>query len=60
LFKLPKLKLYILSKLDNFLSLLNYNKNINKNFPPRRRSLKNDLITNKNNKENKKENFATA
>ena len=60
LFKLPKLKLYILSKLDNFLSLLNYNKNINKNFPPRRRSLKNDLITNKNNKANKKVNFAPA
>ena len=52
---LPKLKVYILSLTEKYLSFLK-KKNINKgDFPPRKRSLKNDAIENKMmNKSNKK------
>ena len=54
LFGLPKLKLYILDITSNYLTFLNKNKKVIEDAPPKRRSLKNVLIDNKTNKENRK------
>jgi hypothetical protein len=54
LFGLPKLKIYILSLMENYLSFLNKNKLGLDNAPPRKRSLKNEVIANKIEKSNKK------
>ena len=51
---LPKLKIYILSLTENYLSFLKKNKINKDNFPPNRRSLKNEIVANKMNKNNKK------
>ena len=54
LFGLPKLKIYILSMMESYLSFLNKNKLGLNNAPPRKRSLKNEVIANKIEKSNKK------
>ena len=59
MFGLPKLKLYILSLTENYLSFLKSTTNtIIENAPPKRRSIKNNMIERVTEKTSKKENIA--
>ena len=58
MFGLPQLKIYILSLTENYLSFLKNNKKSNiENAPPRKHSLKNDIMANKKDKISKKVNI---
>ena len=56
-FGLSKLKIYILSLTENYLNFLNKEKLNLENAPPRKRSLKNDIVANNMDKSNKKVKF---
>ena len=50
----PKLKIYILSLTDSYLNFLNKKKLNFENAPPRKKTIKNDILANQMNKSNKK------